>query len=82
MTSKTVQIKYFASLKETTNLDSESYNTKAASAIELYNELNSKYHFPIHKDDLKISINCSYVEFNSKIHNDDTIVFIPPVSGG
>lgn len=77
-----VKIIYFASLRDQSNKTSEELETNAQTAQELFIELNTKYSFKISQKDLRVAINEEYQDFNTKISNNDTIVFIPPVAGG
>ncbi|RZA24823.1 MAG: molybdopterin converting factor subunit 1 [Proteobacteria bacterium] len=77
-----VTIRYFASLRETAGVPSESLTTAAGSARELYEELSERYGFKLQEKHLKLSINRSYQPFESVLKDGDEIAFIPPVSGG
>ncbi len=77
-----VNIKYFAALKDSTNIGHESIETKSKTANDLFEELHNKYNFSIDKKYIKVAINESYQSFDSTLNPNDTIVFIPPVTGG
>jgi MoaD family protein len=79
---KTIHISYFASLRETSGVSKESLETKAATADDLYDELQNRYGFSLSKDLLKVSINDAFSPWQTGLKSGDHIVFIPPVSGG
>ena len=82
-----MKIKYFAWIKNITNIESE--NLKDSSIIDinsLKQFLSQKY--PkldqyINKDDIiQIAVNFKYVSSNNKLSSTDEIALFPPVSGG
>lgn len=77
-----LKIIYFASLRDDTKKMQETFNTNASSVNGLYEELNDLYNFKIDKDHLKVALNEEYKNFDTKLTDGDTVVFIPPVSGG
>lgn len=79
---KTIEVKYFALLREQRGLQSESLNTMAHTAKELYEELKTNYGFSLSINQLKIAKNNQFVTWDSSIESGDSVVFIPPVAGG
>jgi len=82
-----MKIKYFAWIKNITNIESE--NLKDSSIIDinsLKQFLCQKY--PrldqyINKDDIiQIAVNFKYTSSNNKLSSTDEIALFPPVSGG
>ena len=80
-------IKYFAWLKNITNIDEEIINDSSITDVDSLKEyLCKKYpkmnkHF--NEDDLiRVAINLSYTLNNKKINSNDEIALFPPVSGG
>jgi molybdopterin converting factor small subunit len=47
----------------------------------VYQQLNNQYDLPTQKR-LKIAINDCFCSWESVLTSDDTLVFIPPVTGG
>lgn len=80
--SKTVQIQYFALMREERGLSKESYDTDASDAQELFEELKQKYRFSLDANRLRVSINDQFADWNQSLNHNDSIVFIPPVAGG
>ena len=81
--SRTVQIKFFAILREQAGVSSLSWRTACTSADTLYAELQQRFpnlKLPIVM--LRVSLNERYVDKGAEIRDGDRIVFIPPVAGG
>ena len=79
---KKVNLKYFAILRDHRGESSETLETNAETAGQLYEDLKAKYDFPLSVKRLKVAINEEFSEMNSEIKDNDEIVFIPPVAGG
>jgi molybdopterin converting factor small subunit len=79
---KTIHVQYYALLREQRKISSEKVLTEAVTAKEFYQELQTKYHFTLSMDILKVALNDQFSTWNTKLKNNDTIIFIPPVAGG
>ncbi|MAF82841.1 MAG: MoaD/ThiS family protein [Gammaproteobacteria bacterium] len=77
----TVQIEYFAILREHIGKNAEEVQTEVVTAGELYDELAARYAFP-HMTHMKVAINDEFSEWGAALAEGDSIVFIPPVAGG
>ena len=81
-----MKIKYFAWIKDITNLEEEEINSHGISdldelkifIIEKYPDL--KKHMK--KEILRFAVNQEYVIKNTNLSNNDEIAIFPPVSGG
>ncbi len=60
--TKTIQIQYFALMREERGLAREDYVTSANNARELFEELKGKYHFSLNADRLRVSINDEFAD--------------------
>jgi molybdopterin converting factor subunit 1 len=80
--SKTIQLQYFASLREKRGRSEEAITTKAATAEQLYDELVEQHDLDQPKSSLRVAINDEFCEWDRELEPDDRVVFIPPVSGG
>ena len=78
---KTINIEYFAILREHAGLDSEVLQTNAATAAELFVELSDRYSFPT-LNSVKVAINDEFSDWNAALNDGDMVVYIPPVAGG
>lgn len=79
---KTVNLEYFASIASKTQKSSESLTTNSKTIAELWQELEKKYELKVDNTTLRAAKNHHFCNWESKINDNDTIVFIPPVSGG
>ena len=77
-----IEIQYFAALRELTGCACETLSVQADSNPKnVYQQLKNQYDLPDQKR-LKVAINDCFCSWESVLTNDDTIVFIPPVTGG
>ncbi|MFC4993928.1 NTP transferase domain-containing protein [Rubritalea tangerina] len=79
---KSVQIQYFAQLRELAQCDSESITTECVTASGLYEDLKARYHFPHKQKQLMLAINDDFADWATPLNEGDSIVYIPPVAGG
>ncbi|HET6552706.1 MAG TPA: MoaD/ThiS family protein [Dyella sp.] len=78
----TVNLQYFAQLREQAGRSTEQFSTGAASLRELYEELRERHGFTLGADALKVAVNAQFSAWDHAVSDGDTIVFIPPVAGG
>ena len=78
----TVDLRYYAQLREQARASGERVTTSAASLMELYEELRARHGFVLPADALKVAVNTRFTEWDSPLRDGDTVVFIPPVNGG
>lgn len=79
---KNIKIQYFALLKEQRGTCEEIYETVSQTPCELYAELQKNYGLTCPSKQMRVSINFVFAGWDSPLKTGDTIVFIPPVSGG
>jgi molybdopterin converting factor subunit 1 len=77
-----VRLEYFALLREQRGLASETVQTAAATARDLYRELASAYGFTLGVERVKVAINNEFASWDRALAANDSVVFIPPVAGG
>ena len=81
-----MKIKYFAWIKDITNLEQEEINlSKAKNLDELKTYIIEKYpDLKKHmiKEILRFAINQEYAVDNTNLNEEDEIAIFPPVSGG
>ena len=80
--SKTVEIRYFAILREQRGLAQEKIATDAATAAQLYDELRAQHGFTLESDRLRVAVNDDFAPWRTPLRDGDRLVFIPPVAGG
>jgi molybdopterin converting factor small subunit len=76
-----ISVEYFAILREHAGRGSEELDTGAATAAELFGELEARYRFP-RLASLKVAINDEFRDWDAPLADGDCVVFIPPVAGG
>ncbi len=79
---KTIHLQYFALLREERGLPRETIKTTAQSLGDLYAELKKKHKFKLSLEFLKVAVNNEFKDWATKLKENDSVVFIPPVAGG
>ena len=64
------------------NTDQQALETTCTTARELYRDVKNRYNFPLAEDHVLVAVNDDYSDFDTVLSEGDTVVFIPPVSGG
>ena len=80
-------IKYFAWLKNITNIEEEIIDNKTIIDVETLKKFLIKKYPKLDKfmnqdDVVRVAINLEYTTSNDKINSNDEIALFPPVSGG
>ena len=78
----TVEIHYFAILREQRGLAHEKLSTAAATPLALYEELRARHGFTLPGDRVRAAVNDVFVASTTPLREGDRVVFIPPVAGG
>jgi molybdopterin converting factor subunit 1 len=79
---KTIQIRYYAILREQAGKSAETFVTTAATAAALFAELQARYPFTLAPQQLKVAVNAEFCDWQTSLKDGDSVVFIPPVAGG
>lgn len=79
---KNITVQYFAMFRETAGKDREEITTSADTARACYMELAERYGFNIGAGHIRVAINDEFGRLDQQLCSGDTLVFIPPVSGG
>lgn len=82
ITTLAITAQYFAVFREQAGTRSESLNTTAKTASELYQQLQQQHGFRLRPEQLKVAINNEFRDWHTELRNGDTVTFIPPVAGG
>ena len=88
MTSKTitVNIKFFASLRETLGIAQTNLNLPSECTVEiLLNEIKANYgrdNALFNTHDLRVAVNQQLVELDQVVRQDDEVAIFPPITGG
>ena len=77
-----IKVIYFAALRDLTTKKEELLSVDPGTTPQsLYDILQEKYSFP-DQNTFKVAINDNFTEWNEPLSQHDTVVFIPPVTGG
>lgn len=79
---KTINVTYYALLRQEAGLSEETVTSEATTVNDLYNELKARYSFKLSQSQVKVSINSQISSWASPLNDGDTVLFIPPVVGG
>lgn len=77
-----IQVEYYAQLREEAGRAEETVQTTAPTASALFEELDRRHGFSLSAEDLRVSINASFTDWDAPVDAEDLVVFIPPVAGG
>ena len=78
----TVDVQYFAILREQRGVNQERLATAATTPAALYDELRARHHFTLPGERVRAAVNDAFVTGTSALREGDRVVFIPPVAGG
>ncbi len=79
---KTIQVQYFALLREQRGLAREAVTTGAATPAELYGELAARHGFTLASGQLRVAVGGEFAPWTTPLNDGAELVFIPPVAGG
>jgi molybdopterin converting factor small subunit len=79
---KVITVEYYAALREARGCSSETIETGAETAGDLYAELAAAHAFSLRPEQLRVIVNEAFVPWETPLRDHDTVVFIPPVAGG
>ncbi len=79
---KAIEVEYFSLMREQAGKPRETLQTEAGTPAELYAELRSRYRFSLQQDSLRVAVNDEFCDWEFKLEDGATVVFIPPVAGG
>jgi molybdopterin converting factor subunit 1 len=80
--AKSVQVRYFAILREQRGLDQETVATEAGNPTELYLELCTRHGLKLPRERLRVAVNDEFASWGVPLRDGDAVAFIPPVAGG
>ena len=78
----TVEIQYFAVLREQAGRSHERVATTAATLADLYEEVRQRHGLRLARAQLRVAIDGEFAEWHSPLVDGARVVFIPPVAGG
>ena len=80
--SRRIEVRFFAMLREQAGCGSTTLFTAAPDAAALYAELQARFGLTYSATLLRVAINDRYARLTDALHPGDRVVFIPPVAGG
>jgi molybdopterin converting factor subunit 1 len=75
-------IYYFGLLAERRGLAEEKIDSSASTPAAVYAELDAQYPLGLHITDIRAAVNDEFVSFQHPLKVNDTLAFLPPMSGG
>ncbi|MDO5506337.1 MAG: molybdopterin converting factor subunit 1 [Pseudoxanthomonas suwonensis] len=78
----TVEVLYFASLRDAAGVERESVQSGAADLAALYEELRRRHGFAFDASRLRVAVDGDFARWSDAPRAGSEVVFIPPVSGG
>lgn len=80
--ARTLQVQYFALLREQAGRNAETVHSAARDARELYRELRARHALQLEPEQLRVAVNEDFAEWSQPLHEGDRVAFLPPVAGG
>ena len=78
----TVEVQYYAVLREQAGLSSERVTTVAPTVAALYEELRARHGLSLGRAQLKVAFDGEFADWGAALLEGSRVVFIPPVAGG
>jgi molybdopterin converting factor subunit 1 len=78
----TVEVQYYALLREQAGTSRERLTTTAATAAALYEELRARHGFTLGRAQLRVAVDGEFADWQTPLADGVRVVFIPPVAGG
>ncbi len=80
--SATIEIEYFAALREQRGLAHEVCPHTTQTAAEYYATLQAAHGLTVPPSTLRVACNDAFVDWDYAVQPGDRLAFIPPVAGG
>lgn len=77
-----IDVRYFASLRETAGVSVERIETAATDLVSLYAELQARHGFTLPAERLRAAIDGAFARWDTPLRDGAEVAFLPPVSGG
>ena len=82
MKKKNIRVCYFAMVGEKRGIQTDPYETDAATARQLLHEIEAGRTLPLTTNISKALINGKFAEWDDKISDGDLVTLLSPFSGG
>ncbi len=80
--ARQINVQYYALLREQAGRSSERLVTTAGTPRELYDQLRQRHPFSLAPEMLRVAVNSEFGDWEQRLNEGDSVVFIPPVAGG
>lgn len=80
--SKSITVRYFATFREHAGLDEETVSLDVETAGDVFRKLRNRHGSAEPLGHCKVAINDEMADWNSVVHDGDTVLLFPPVAGG
>lgn len=77
-----IRVRYFAAFRDATGVESETLDTSAVSPAELFSECTVRHSDLQKYSSSLVAINDEMSGWNSRLTENDEVLFFPPVAGG
>jgi molybdopterin converting factor subunit 1 len=79
---RTIQVRYFASMREQCGRADEALVTSAATPAALYADLAERHGFKLAPSLVRFALNGEFTAPDAPLSDGDEVCLIPPVAGG
>lgn len=79
---KTIEVRYFAVLREQAGCAAEGFATAAGTPAALWMEVQARHGFRLPRSALRVAINDEFAGWEQPLRPGDRVAFLPPVAGG
>ena len=77
-----ITVLYFGQLAELAKKSEETMHVSDSSLCALYADLRKTYNFPQEFTQLQVAVNHQLSAHNTELCNEDSVAFLPPMTGG
>ena len=78
----TIEVQYYAVLREQAGVSRERVVTTATTPAALYEELRARHGLTLGSAQLRVAIDGEFADWQAPLPDGAKVVFIPPVAGG
>ena len=82
MSAGTVEVLYFASLRDAAGAASERVTFDAGDLAALYERLQQNHAFALPRQRLRVAVDGAFANWADPVRDGSVVAFMPPVSGG
>lgn len=80
--ARTIRVRFYAALREAAGVSELDVHTRAATARDLYAELQARYRLAWPADRFRVAIHDTLCPWDTRLSARDVVSFIPPSAGG